>query len=66
MDGEIVLDVDSLVRRPAQVDERQQGELEVVEENEYSRRVNAGTYSTRCQSARWSELETVDFYNVKK
>ncbi|KAI8881973.1 hypothetical protein K501DRAFT_334350 [Backusella circina FSU 941] len=67
VDGEIVLDVDSLVRRPVQVDhERQHREddWEVVEENEYSRKINSATFSLRNPSAKWSELETADFYKA--
>lgn len=65
VDGEIVLDTDTLVV------ERQSGEsrvidesMEVVEETSLTRKVNSNTYGKRKPSSRWDKLETVTFYEV--
>ncbi|KAL7327663.1 hypothetical protein PS15p_206066 [Mucor circinelloides] len=64
VNGEIVLDTDSLVV------ERTEGgvnygddPMEVVEENSMTRKVNSATYGKRKQSSRWDELETALFYD---
>lgn len=64
VNGEIVLDTDSLVV------ERTEGEanygddpMEVVEENSMTRKVNSNTYGKRTNSSRWDEFETALFYD---
>lgn len=64
VNGEIVLDTDSLVV------ERTEGgvnygddPMEVVEENSMTRKVNSATYGKRKQSSRWDDLETALFYD---
>ncbi|GAN01585.1 hypothetical protein MAM1_0009d01019 [Mucor ambiguus] len=64
VNGEIVLDTDSLVV------ERTEGEvnygddpMEVVEENSMTKKVNSMTYGKRKQSSRWDEFETALFYD---
>lgn len=66
INGQIVLDTDSLTVERRGVDQDYgDGAMEVVEENAMSRRVNSQTYSKRKQSARWDEVETAQFYDVK-
>ncbi|KAL8673824.1 MAG: hypothetical protein Q9168_001736, partial [Polycauliona sp. 1 TL-2023] len=66
-DGEIMIDTDSLqVDRHAQAAaEREQGQIEAVEENYLSRpAVNSWTYTKREKQNSWSEELTDDFYEA--
>ncbi|KAF7727124.1 Transcription factor TFIIIB component B [Apophysomyces ossiformis] len=65
VNGEIVLDTDSLVvdRASSQVDYTHE-DMEVVEETAMSRKVNSSTYGKRKQSSRWSAEETDLFYDA--
>lgn len=66
VDGQIVLDTDSLTIERTQTDiDYGDGELEVVEENSLTRKVNSNTYGKRAASSRWSAAETEDFYDVQ-
>ncbi|KAI9469730.1 MAG: hypothetical protein EXX96DRAFT_587227 [Benjaminiella poitrasii] len=63
VNGEIVLDTDTLVVERRQATEEFDGEpREVVEENSMSRKVNSQSYGKRKQSSRWDALETELFY----
>ncbi|KAK4509233.1 mannosyltransferase [Mucor velutinosus] len=64
VNGEIVLDTDSLVveRTEGQVNYGDDP-MEVVEENSMTRKVNSMTYGKRKQSNRWDEFETALFYD---
>lgn len=62
VNGEIVLDASSLeVDRHADA-ERNAGELESVEENQFSRRVNQATWGKRSKTQAWDEERTDLFY----
>ncbi|CEP16917.1 hypothetical protein [Parasitella parasitica] len=64
VNGEIVLDTDSLV-----VERREGGAnygddpMEIVEESSTTKKVNSSTYGKRKQSSRWDDLETALFYD---
>ncbi|KAI8082047.1 hypothetical protein BDF21DRAFT_444091 [Thamnidium elegans] len=65
VDGQIVLDTDSLTIERTQTDiDYGDGDLEVVEENSLTKKINSNTYSKRTQSSRWSAAETEDFYDA--
>ena len=66
-DGEIMIDTDSLQvdRHARAAAEREQGQLEAVEENYLSRpAVNSQTYSKREKQNFWSEELTDEFYEA--
>lgn len=64
VNGEIVLDADSLVVERTEGDVHYGDDpMEVVEENSMTKKVNSGTYGKRKQSSRWDELETALFYD---
>ncbi|KAI9310310.1 hypothetical protein BX666DRAFT_1278893 [Dichotomocladium elegans] len=65
INGQIVLDTDSLVLERANEDQAiDTSTFEVVEENNMTRRVNSRTFSNQVYSSRWSKLETEAFYDV--
>ncbi|KAI8880193.1 hypothetical protein K501DRAFT_287025 [Backusella circina FSU 941] len=65
VDGQIVLDMDSLtVERPHGTAAYEEGSMEVVEESSTTRKVNSKTYGKHTQTRRWSKLETEDFYEA--
>lgn len=67
MNGEIVLDTDTLVvERQSGGTEEDTGSMEVVEETNLTRKVNSGTYGKRKKSSRWDLFETATFYEVLK
>jgi hypothetical protein len=64
VNGEIVLDADSLVVERTEGDVNYGDDpMEVVEENSMTKKVNSSTYGKRKQSSRWDELETALFYD---
>lgn len=64
VNGEIVLDTDSLVVERTEGDVNYGDDpMEVVEENSMTRKVNSNTYSKRKQSSRWDDFETALFYD---
>ncbi|KAI7905798.1 uncharacterized protein BX663DRAFT_294073 [Cokeromyces recurvatus] len=63
VNGEIVLDTDTLVVERRQATDDYDGEpREIVEENSMSRKVNSQTYGKKKQSSKWDALETELFY----
>ncbi|KAG0175150.1 Transcription factor TFIIIB component B [Apophysomyces sp. BC1015] len=65
VNGEIVLDTDSLVidRNASQANYSHE-DMEVVEENSMTRKVNSMTYGKKVSSSRWSSEETDLFYDA--
>ena len=65
VDGQIVLDASSLqVDRHARAVE-EAGNMEVVEENEFTRRINSSTYLRRKRKPQqWTDEETDEFYRL--
>ncbi|KAI8637344.1 hypothetical protein BD408DRAFT_424709 [Parasitella parasitica] len=65
VNGEIVLDADSLVVERREGSDANYGEnpMEIVEENSTTKKVNSGTYGKRKQSSRWDDMETALFYD---
>lgn len=65
VNGQIVLDTDSLTIERSQNDQEfYDGAMEVVEESSMTRKVNSHTYGKRKQSSRWSAPETEMFYEL--
>ncbi|ORX55673.1 hypothetical protein DM01DRAFT_1335069 [Hesseltinella vesiculosa] len=64
VNGEIMLDTDSmLIDRGGQRSTMTHEDMEVVEENAHSRKINSATYGKSTRSAKWSVEETDLFYD---
>jgi transcription factor TFIIIB component B'' len=64
VDGQIVLDEESLRVDRHQRDAIEEGNMEVVEENQHSRLVNSGTWSKHEKGDRWESDATERFYET--
>ena len=64
VDGQIVLDEESLRVDRHQRDAIEEGNMEVVEENQHSRLVNSGTWSKHEKGDRWESAATERFYET--
>jgi transcription factor TFIIIB component B'' len=64
VDGQIVLDEESLRVDRHQRDAIEEGNMEIVEENQHSRLVNSGTWSKHEKGDRWESDATERFYET--
>lgn len=66
INGKIILDTDSLqIDRQRDHEKISYDDMEVVEENAHSKKINSGTYGKSRNNARWSSIETNLFYEVR-
>ncbi|KAI8071003.1 hypothetical protein BC940DRAFT_317394 [Gongronella butleri] len=65
VNGQIMLDTDSMtIDRERENAQMSHEDMEVVEENAMSRRINSNSYGKRSKSGPWTKLETEDFYEL--
>jgi hypothetical protein len=66
INGKIILDTDSLqIDRERDHEKISYDDMEVVEENAQSKKINSATYGKSMNNARWSTIETDLFYEVR-